>query len=313
MIHVYIIICMLVLVLSAWMTTYLYQMHRRSGNSFLRHLAIYFLFFSFSLILYQIYEYIVVNCFGYDFTKLPDWYRITFYPFALITELGMARAVVGMVLDLNTNRKRRLLLIVWLSFASAGFAGYIINWITYLQSGSMLFMRKFFGYHYLALSGLILVLFISLLFQRQEKKSPFPIAAIRMFAILFIIRYTLWLGMLLLPWPSRLVAHTFLLLLTILIPFFWIRRYDIEEYVYRKMALNGERVANFSTQYALSNREQEILVLILNGKSNQEIEDALYISFNTVKNHIYRLYQKLGINSRGQLVSMVINLDKENN
>jgi DNA-binding CsgD family transcriptional regulator len=53
-------------------------------------------------------------------------------------------------------------------------------------------------------------------------------------------------------------------------------------------------------------REKEIAELILKGKSNKEIEEELHISVSTVKNHIYRLFRRLGINSRGQLVNLLL-------
>ncbi|UCE75494.1 MAG: helix-turn-helix transcriptional regulator, partial [Methanomassiliicoccales archaeon] len=58
---------------------------------------------------------------------------------------------------------------------------------------------------------------------------------------------------------------------------------------------------NFAQQHEISQRELEVIKLLLQGKNNKEIQDILFISFNTVKNHIYNMYQKLGVNSRGQL------------
>jgi DNA-binding CsgD family transcriptional regulator len=63
--------------------------------------------------------------------------------------------------------------------------------------------------------------------------------------------------------------------------------------------------------YQISNREYEIMQLILQGKSNKEIEELLFISYNTVKNHIYSLYQKLGVKSRGQLISFFLETRKQ--
>ena len=63
--------------------------------------------------------------------------------------------------------------------------------------------------------------------------------------------------------------------------------------------------------YSISNREREIMELILQGKSNKEIEDILFISYNTVKNHIYNLYQKLGVKSRGQMIHFVLESRKQ--
>ena len=48
----------------------------------------------------------------------------------------------------------------------------------------------------------------------------------------------------------------------------------------------------------LTDRETEILDLIADGRSNAEIAEALSLEEKTVKNHITRLYSKLGITSR---------------
>jgi DNA-binding CsgD family transcriptional regulator len=37
------------------------------------------------------------------------------------------------------------------------------------------------------------------------------------------------------------------------------------------------------------------------GKTNKEIAGQLYLSLNTVETHLAHVYQKLGINRRGQL------------
>jgi DNA-binding NarL/FixJ family response regulator len=48
----------------------------------------------------------------------------------------------------------------------------------------------------------------------------------------------------------------------------------------------------------LTDRETEVLDLIADGRSNAEIAQALSLEEKTVKNHITRLYSKLGIASR---------------
>ena len=50
----------------------------------------------------------------------------------------------------------------------------------------------------------------------------------------------------------------------------------------------------------LTERELEILRLIAEGLSNQEIGSQLYLSLNTVKAHTRNIYGKLGVNSRTQ-------------
>lgn len=54
----------------------------------------------------------------------------------------------------------------------------------------------------------------------------------------------------------------------------------------------------------LSSREVEVLKLIAEGKSNQEISAELYLALNTVKRHAYNIYAKLGVQKRTQAVSI---------
>ncbi|WP_404415318.1 LuxR C-terminal-related transcriptional regulator [Marinospirillum sp.] len=53
----------------------------------------------------------------------------------------------------------------------------------------------------------------------------------------------------------------------------------------------------------LSSREQEVLLLVAEGLSNQEIGRRLFISLHTVKSHLKHLMKKLGVRSRTQAVT----------
>ena len=55
-------------------------------------------------------------------------------------------------------------------------------------------------------------------------------------------------------------------------------------------------------KYKISSREREILSLVLAGKNNKEIEDLLFISYNTVKNHVSNIYSKIGVKTRSDLI-----------
>jgi DNA-binding NarL/FixJ family response regulator len=52
----------------------------------------------------------------------------------------------------------------------------------------------------------------------------------------------------------------------------------------------------------LTDRESEIFTLIVDGLSNSEIGERLYISETTVKTHVTHLFQKLGLRDRVQAV-----------
>lgn len=56
----------------------------------------------------------------------------------------------------------------------------------------------------------------------------------------------------------------------------------------------------------ITRREKEILVLLANGKTNEEIAKALYLSLSTIKNHISMLFARLRISNRSQATAFAI-------
>lgn len=75
--------------------------------------------------------------------------------------------------------------------------------------------------------------------------------------------------------------------------------YSIEEQ--QTAALN-----QVETLDPLTAREEEVLKLILDGKSNREIAEILFISENTVKTHIRNIFSKYDVNSRAKLISTLL-------
>ena len=66
-----------------------------------------------------------------------------------------------------------------------------------------------------------------------------------------------------------------------------------------------QRCGQAAQTYKLSNREGEILCYLAKGRNAQFIADELSISAYTAKTHVYHIYQKMGINSQQELISIV--------
>ena len=62
------------------------------------------------------------------------------------------------------------------------------------------------------------------------------------------------------------------------------------------------RVNNALGSPILSKREEEVLHLLAEGMSNRDIAATLKLSEHTVKNHIFRIFDKLGVSSRMEAV-----------
>ena len=56
----------------------------------------------------------------------------------------------------------------------------------------------------------------------------------------------------------------------------------------------------------LSEREQQVLMLMGQGQTNQEIADTLYVSINTVKKHAQNIFTKLQVDSRAAAVAVAL-------
>lgn len=61
-------------------------------------------------------------------------------------------------------------------------------------------------------------------------------------------------------------------------------------------------ILNASGEPILSAREQQVLHLLAEGHSNRELAGSLGLSEHTIKNHLFRIFDKLGVSSRMEAV-----------
>ena len=57
--------------------------------------------------------------------------------------------------------------------------------------------------------------------------------------------------------------------------------------------------------YGLTAREQEIAILLGQGRTYKQIGEALFISMPTVKTHASKIYKKCGVKSRAELMQLL--------
>jgi two-component system nitrate/nitrite response regulator NarL len=93
---------------------------------------------------------------------------------------------------------------------------------------------------------------------------------------------------------------------------FWLDRITTAE-VIRRLAKKGGGNSNAGARLglreqsgALSAREREIVVLVAQGFKNKEMAERMFISEQTVKNHLHNIFDKLGVSDRLELALYAI-------
>jgi len=159
-----------------------------------------------------------------------------------------------------------------------------------------------FGFCFIALYILVKSRDLSDLNQRNAAKN---LGLIYLLCFGFVFTVT---SKFILPYfvPFKVLVIIFLFFTLNLPPLLYLRFY-FNKYYLEPLAqpeTEGE-LQGFFSKYEISKREQEIILLMLKGKSNNDIMKELFISLHTVKNHIYNIYQKLEVKNRLQINTLV--------
>jgi DNA-binding CsgD family transcriptional regulator len=104
--------------------------------------------------------------------------------------------------------------------------------------------------------------------------------------------------------PGFAVNFTFFFLLHLLpLVFLWrfLAANSVVPYPAKTRASNSGNVLH---SYGVTKRESEIAALLIRGLRNDEIAEKLFISAQTVKNHVSSIYKKTGARNRVELVNM---------
>ncbi|MGN0702532.1 MAG: LuxR C-terminal-related transcriptional regulator [Lentihominibacter sp.] len=82
-------------------------------------------------------------------------------------------------------------------------------------------------------------------------------------------------------------------------------RFSINKYGSVQVHKTGiGRIGDLISRYDLTKREAEVLNRILQGATNNQICEELFISPNTLKKHLHNLYAKAGVRNRVQLLGI---------
>ena len=85
----------------------------------------------------------------------------------------------------------------------------------------------------------------------------------------------------------------------------WASNEDMEHLIKALGTLNPLQLSNSQGIPLLTRREEDVVRLVADGLKNREIAQRLKVKEHSVRNYIYRIFEKLGVSSRVELILYV--------
>lgn len=312
--HIKIVGVFLILIYGTVSLIYSWNSSRQHPDKILKYLSLYFFAFNLTMFITLLRKYFQVNI--HDNSLYPLVLEISLdivfiFIYLMVTSVYSIGGLLSGYFNSKKNKNINSVIISVIVLAT------LIKYISGNQNSNYsLYFNQTADFCALLFNIIIFVITGYALYISRRTDNPAKKNIIYWFGIYFIIPFLSYTILKTPPLGSYFakfeIFSTFssliILFSHVFFPFLWlIKVYLNKENNSLQIVQQVDTFQNIYTEHNISEREKEIICLILEGKSNKEIEGQLFISSHTVKNHLYKIYQKLGINSRFQLISLFKN------
>jgi DNA-binding CsgD family transcriptional regulator len=286
-----------------------------------------------------------IKTYNADFHKNYFYFLVSFYAFALyaiwghlllrnlLTGLNTRPEVMEAISNFSSILGLPFLFISWIMLINMAYSLFGKNagkvWIPYhIALFVILTLGIWLGYDmmtinnihtastvryiqmaYLSIFGLInYIVFITLVKRLAKLNKALGRDKIMMFSIMLVLAFFIQVFSSVFAFQGKWQLAVVILLFfsSNLFPLLYLRTRSDDIFLPVKAEnSNEETLEQIVKRYHITKRERQIVAKICLGKTNQQIADELFISLQTVKDHTHRIYSKIGINSRMQLVQLV--------
>lgn len=293
------------LILATWCAVYVAQTKKTTDHRVLSPLLIYSICYILLVFLLLVYLYLTLNL---SLNAVPKLLQDLGLMGICVLEIMMIYAMLGIFLAFQAKKlSRGLRMGFW-----TGLVIFIISFGPKYLDVSEKLKTQLHSIHYFIFDNVIIlevIILLLLLIRARKIADPDRARLARAFAVMYLSRYFLpvTVGLIVhlispLPRALKMILALALFIYCSFVPILWIRWYLLNSTDNGRMEIgDGSSLNRIIEEHGISQREREILELLLMGKSHRDIEEELFISYHTVKNHIYNLYQKLGVKNRHQL------------
>jgi DNA-binding CsgD family transcriptional regulator/uncharacterized protein with PQ loop repeat len=237
------------------------------------------------------------------------------FPFLMLAWYMFIRLCREMV-EKKLSRTFNLSFFLALTLIFIVYGAFIVNFnLSDVGEEQYAFLSSSIPLLYAASEAIVLVIAILQLFlygkkTRDEKNQK----AIQIFAFMNLFAFGAIILLCLYTERSTMLAAIFLLVFFSrnLLPVLYWRSHLKKHFIAPILHKAGSQtMRQFSQEHGISKREEEVIQQLCEGKTNKEISDALFISLQTVKDHIYRIYQKTDVKNRVQLINLIQSCKEE--
>jgi len=231
------------------------------------------------------------------------------FPAAMAAAVFLLWTLMGL---LKIKLDRRWKILTAAPFAVLGLLSIVHAILRAGESGRSL--GRFLWYAFLYGWPGFLVLILAAALVRSIRKKEGAGRSVRLFLLSLLGGILIWYALSLIPSPWHPSNHWTIIWYFLMLAFpTWALAAHIREAERREILESppGEDLASIIQKFRLTPREAEILALLLSGKSYASMKSELYISLQTVKNHVSRIYGKLGVRNRVELANFVRNTARQ--
>ena len=309
--HIILLMLFLVLIIGLWAFFYTNQAHRRYGTSLFKYLNIYIVTYNSLIFIYIILNYISINLLGLKPVSQNAGLTSLVYSIGVFVHLIMTISFILCIYALLEKSVTE----TFKRIATAVAAVFGFNFVfgifkIFKDSNADWMINTYFGAG--AVATICIYLFILYLINTARKESQnVKKHAFFAFGGLYFTAYSSYFISTLFSPPVNMVFAGIMFICINIIPLIWIK-YFFSKYHKLKDIPDRSFLDIFSQNFNITARERELIELLLQGKTNNEIKDLLFISSNTVKNQLYNLYKKLNVKSRAELVYLITEAQKDN-
>lgn len=232
-----------------------------------------------------------------DFIYHIFWDLIGF-PAYLFTFYYLFRAINSLLIIPVSRLHNKILVFFLLAIIILDYTGFCFR----LQESAFIFSKPLWWIYTIILPLSILV-YLAFAYFKSARNKETEIHT-TLFILILLSGFFLWAIFSFIPYLLGDWRHLIIITyyLTIFVPalYLYIRQ---RYFKIRPEIRDGHNIEKVLRDYKFTEREIELAVLLMDGKSNSEISDELFISTQTVKNYISRMYRHIGVKSRIQFVN----------